>query len=522
MTEVTQHSTKFKARVTGGVRAVFKATDAQGNERFITWGPASVEIVDKEDDKITAQALKEALPQLLRRKRTSWQHSDQLVGDILESFETDEPQTVQFNGIEVTRKEFPTDVLELDEMEKPALFVCSEVWDDTRASRTVREKIEAGEIDSYSISGEAIQSKTKVAEDRVYDEITELDLSAVTYCEEGMNQRAKFGTVVKNLTGSDDPVSPESGQASSPPVNLGKSQMSNDNDGGLSKEEREQLRADFEMAAKDAIDEADFATKEEVNDLRAKVEELEAESKAPDDDEQPEEDPEEEGGDLDEVDPDDIEDPDDDGEAELDVPGDEDDEVEAADDEPEPDVDDDEPVEDEPVDPDVPDDDEGPEDNSPDVVAELENADVPDDLVESVKEHLGSDEVEPADANGDVIEAEDDDDGTGENAPPDDQESLPVDNEDADDEQEHSEKSPVSDVDGGDMDKAATAQADAVAGPDADVAEYNETTVSALGPVPEDDLQKSFDISEEDGDDVEVGGSQALSAFYKNVEGEEV
>lgn len=181
---------EFDATVDRSVQMVYKLDDD-----FFIWGPASVEIVDKENDKIRVEALEKALPQLLKRARLSYAHTDQIVGRILERFETKEPVEVVIDGDTYERKEFPTSVLDLDDGNPPAMFVAGEVYDDTEQAQSVRKKIENGVIDSYSISGEALVTQKKVDDGRVYDDILELDLSAVTLCEEGMNQGAKFARV---------------------------------------------------------------------------------------------------------------------------------------------------------------------------------------------------------------------------------------------------------------------------------------------------------------------------------------
>lgn len=190
------------------VSMVYKA----GGEFYI-WGPASVEIVDKENDKIRVEALDKALPQLLKRARLSYAHTDQIVGRILDGFETKEPVEVEIDDSTYQRSEFPTDVLELEDADAPALYVGGEVYKDTEQAQEVREKIEAGEIDSYSISGEALVTRKQVENDQVYDDILELDLSAVTLCEEGMNQGAKFARVNGDIDTVDlaDPESEVSG-----------------------------------------------------------------------------------------------------------------------------------------------------------------------------------------------------------------------------------------------------------------------------------------------------------------------
>lgn len=522
LTKGLRSEVSFEAQLSGP-RAIFKVSDDDGDDRFVVWGKASVEVVDKEGDKITADALRDALPQLLRRERLSLQHSDQLVGKVLESFETDSPVTAEIDGKQYTREDFPTDVLKLDG-EEPTLFVAGEIWADTRQARKTREDIETGDIDSYSISGEAISTKTKVKDGDVYDEITELDLSAVTLCEEGMNHKAKFGTVVKI---GDDSISPENpGRTSDPRVAVVKSDnneiMSDDDtakSGGGEAFTPDELRQEFRKAADDALADADFVTTSEMKSyvddaLEEKSynasdeagdeddeEDDDADEKAednpeeyqdnedpdgserevdPEDDEDSADDDDDDGmadkADDDVVDPDEIEDPDDDGEEEVDLDPAEDDDMppEGEDVEPAPEPEETEPEPDEEVDDDAGDD--------GDVVDTLERQGVPDDLVDAVKEYVDN-EAEP-----DALEMSEDDDV-----------------------EESTEKSeePIGGADlGGDLDKAETDQ------------EYLDVTASGAIPSMNDDdedLMKSFE--REDGPDVE-DTTDTLEHLYKSL-GEE-
>lgn len=258
--------------------SIFKA----GDDDFVVWGPASVEVVDKEGDKIQAKALQKALPQLLKRARLSLEHSDQLVGRILERFETDEEVTVEIGERKFTQKEFPTDVLELDGMES-ALYVAGEIYNDSRQARDTRKRIENGELNSYSISGEALVTQKRItSEGDTYDDIVDLDLSAVTVCEEGMNQEAKFARIQEQgdktasaTAKSDDPVSPANGQGEFPTVsavasiaknaldsNMSEDTKSSDNSGG--EFDPEALTAEFKSVLDSALPDGELATK---NDL---------------------------------------------------------------------------------------------------------------------------------------------------------------------------------------------------------------------------------------------------------------
>lgn len=252
------HSVEFEAKLSDGpLRAIWKADDGD----CVIWGPASVEVVDKENDRIKAEALEEALPQLLKRSRLSYEHSDQIVGDILDKFETEEPRTVEINGHTFERSEFPTDVLKLDGME-PALYVAGNIYNDTQKAREVREKVEEGKIDSYSISGEAVTTEMAVKDGQTFTDIVKIDLSAVTLCEEGMNQKAKFGVVSKATVSPDRVADIVDDQL--------QQKMSDDTDEGTVEK--------IEQALNDTLDErlpdGDLATKEDVEEtVEEKLEE---------------------------------------------------------------------------------------------------------------------------------------------------------------------------------------------------------------------------------------------------------
>lgn len=266
---------------------VFKA----GDDDFVIWGPASVEVVDKEGDKIQSKALEKALPQLLKRARLSLEHSDQLVGRILERFETDDPVTVEICDRTFDRSEFPTDVLELDKME-PALYVAGEIFNDSRQARDTRKRIESGELNSYSISGEALVTQKKVtSEGESYDDIVDLDLSAVTICEEGMNQKAEFARIAEPgdktaaAVKSDDPDAAGDGPAVSAVAELAKNainttmtdtnEKSGDNSDGSF--DPEALTKEFKSVLDSKLPDGELATKEDTlqrEDVKSIAEEV--------------------------------------------------------------------------------------------------------------------------------------------------------------------------------------------------------------------------------------------------------
>lgn len=153
---------------------VLKAADG----RFIIYGPASVEVRDREGDKIRATALQVALPQLLKRGRFSRNHEDILVGEILSSFESE-------------GKIYKTGVID------DKLMVVGEIWGDTRAGRETQQGIIDKKLRSYSISGEALDVQKVCDSSGCFRDISKLDLHAVTICENGMNQAAHFSVIQK-------------------------------------------------------------------------------------------------------------------------------------------------------------------------------------------------------------------------------------------------------------------------------------------------------------------------------------
>jgi hypothetical protein len=152
---------------------IVKVEGTLDSEHFYIYGDASVEMIDKENDKITEKALAWGLPQLLRRARLSLVHTDILVGAILD--ELDYKGTKYHTAVNNGR-----------------LSLAGDIWNDTKMCRQVRQGIIDGVYNSYSISGESIEAKTVCDRDGCFNNIDKLDLSAVAICEQGMNPAAKF------------------------------------------------------------------------------------------------------------------------------------------------------------------------------------------------------------------------------------------------------------------------------------------------------------------------------------------
>ena len=159
------------------------------NDRLFIYGPASAEILDTQGDIIEIDAIKKALPQLLKRARVTVDHKDQIVGEIIESY-TKADLTFK------TEVRLPTDdeLSKFSKLEKAkeALFVLAEIWNDTKYCSEIRKAIEKGQYRSYSISGNVVNSRPCKSDENCARIVSDLNLSAVTICQNGANPAAQF------------------------------------------------------------------------------------------------------------------------------------------------------------------------------------------------------------------------------------------------------------------------------------------------------------------------------------------
>ncbi len=183
------------------MRVLSKASD-----ELVIYGPASVDLVDREGDQITGPALEKALPQLLKRARFSLQHLDILVGEILPKYK--HPDSGKVYKTEVREvmgqdlRDFPKLKENGVERGDDALFCVGKIYDDAKYQDEVREGILKGELDAFSISGQSVSETAKMECDgfecKVVNRIDEIDLSAVTICADGMNPGAQIKVVKKS------------------------------------------------------------------------------------------------------------------------------------------------------------------------------------------------------------------------------------------------------------------------------------------------------------------------------------
>jgi HK97 family phage prohead protease len=144
----------------------------------VVGGPASVEMVDREGHLITTNALTKAFKKYManfRTRNTMVMHSDVQVGWALPAYIT--------KGGSVFRSG----------VDPKGLFFITELRNDTRIAAKVKEQIESGKMRSYSIAGNATESKDIHREDGTkIMQVDNLELAEVTICEKGVNQGAHF------------------------------------------------------------------------------------------------------------------------------------------------------------------------------------------------------------------------------------------------------------------------------------------------------------------------------------------
>jgi HK97 family phage prohead protease len=141
-------------------------------------GYASIEIVDKQNDLITLEALREAVKKYVqdpKYRNVMTNHSNVQVGEVVKEYR------------DTTGKLWKTEVDDV------GFFVVIKLRNDIEKAKEVSRDIRKGNLRSFSIGGQALEKKKKThAEHGEYNEISKLELHEVTICEKGINPEAKF------------------------------------------------------------------------------------------------------------------------------------------------------------------------------------------------------------------------------------------------------------------------------------------------------------------------------------------
>lgn len=155
-------------------------------------GYASVEMVDKQGDLITRNALRDAFDGFMKAdgfRNVQLAHSNIQVGSVIPSY-TDSEGRVWKSGVD-----------------DAGMFVVIKLRDDIEKAREVASEIRKGSLRGFSIGGQAFKRMRKSdAEHGDYTEISKLELHEVTICEKGINPEATFRILKEDISMNDENV----------------------------------------------------------------------------------------------------------------------------------------------------------------------------------------------------------------------------------------------------------------------------------------------------------------------------
>ena len=148
------------------------------SDNLVIGGYASIEIVDKQNDLITLEALEEAVKKYMEEEKyrnVMSNHSNVQVGEVVEKYRDS-------NG-----------VLHKTGVDDVGFYVVIKMRDDIEKAKEISRGIRKGTLRSFSIGGQAISKRQRKSEEfGEYNEIEKLELHEVTVCEKGINPEAKF------------------------------------------------------------------------------------------------------------------------------------------------------------------------------------------------------------------------------------------------------------------------------------------------------------------------------------------
>ena len=148
------------------------------SDDLVIGGYASIEIVDKQNDLVTLDALETAVTKYMNEKKyrnVMSNHSNVQVGEVI-------PKYRDKHGF-----------LHKTQVDDIGFYVVIKLRDDIEKAKEIARGIRKGTLRSFSIGGQAL-SKRKKSNDELgqYNEIDKLELHEVTICEKGINPEAKF------------------------------------------------------------------------------------------------------------------------------------------------------------------------------------------------------------------------------------------------------------------------------------------------------------------------------------------
>lgn len=148
-----------------------------GNDLVIA-GYASVDMVDKQGDRIPVSALKKAFSGFMANpsyRNVQLAHSGIQVGEVLPSY-TDSDGRVWKSTVD-----------------DHGLFVVCRIRDDIEKAREVQKQVRSGELRAFSIGGQALFRVSKTTEEHgSHREITDMELHEITLCKKGINPESTY------------------------------------------------------------------------------------------------------------------------------------------------------------------------------------------------------------------------------------------------------------------------------------------------------------------------------------------
>ena len=170
-------------------------TILKGGNDLIVAGYASVEVVDKQGDVITKEALEQAFRKFMENpayRNVQLAHSNIQIGDVVPNYTDNEGR------------------LWKSEVDDVGMFVVVQLRNDIEKAKEVSAEIRKGVLRGFSIGGQAFKRVRKSDPKRGdYQEISKLELHEITICEKGINPEATFSilkedTEVNNMTTEND------------------------------------------------------------------------------------------------------------------------------------------------------------------------------------------------------------------------------------------------------------------------------------------------------------------------------
>jgi len=161
--------------------------DILKSDDLIIGGYASIEVVDKQNDLITLEALNDAVHKFMGEsnyRNVMSNHSNVQVGEVIEQYR-DKNGTLHKTAVD--------DV---------GFYVVIKLREDIEKAKEISRGIRKGTLRSFSIGGQAISKKSRTNSDLgKYNEIDKLELHEVTICEKGINPEARFDILKQEVGG---------------------------------------------------------------------------------------------------------------------------------------------------------------------------------------------------------------------------------------------------------------------------------------------------------------------------------